>query len=59
VTSLVCGDFSRGHRTAELSADEVAKVYPGLVIRDAAGRIDGVHSNELAPMLLNEAQHQR
>jgi hypothetical protein len=42
-----------------LIAEEVAKVYPELVIRDAAtGRIDGVRYDELAPMLLNEMQQQ-
>jgi hypothetical protein len=30
-----------------------------LVLRDAAGRIDGVRYDELAPMLLNEAQEQK
>jgi hypothetical protein len=42
-----------------LIAEEVAKVYPELVIRDEAGRIDGVRYDELAPMLLNEVQQQR
>ena len=42
-----------------LIAEEVAKVYPELVIRDAAGKIDGVRYEELAPMLLNEAQKQQ
>jgi hypothetical protein len=39
-----------------LIAEEVAKVYPELVIRDQSGRIDGVRYEELAPMLLNEVQ---
>jgi hypothetical protein len=39
-----------------LIAEEVAKVYPELVIRDGSGRIDGVRYDELAPMLLNEMQ---
>jgi hypothetical protein len=39
-----------------LIAEEVAKVYPELVIRDEQGRIDGVRYDELAPMLLNEVQ---
>ena len=39
-----------------LIAEEVAKVYPELVIRDDAGKIQGVHYEELAPMLLNEVQ---
>ncbi len=41
-----------------LIAEEVDKVYPELVIRDDAGRIQGVRYEELAPMLLNEAQQQ-
>ena len=47
-----------GTRQYGLIAEEVAKVYPELVIRDGAGRIDGVRYDELAPMLLNEAQQQ-
>jgi Chaperone of endosialidase len=39
-----------------LIAEEVAKVYPELVIRNENGRIDGVRYDELAPMLLNEMQ---
>jgi len=42
-----------------LIAEEVAKVYPELVIRDAAGAVQGVRYDELAPMLLNEMQIQR
>jgi hypothetical protein len=34
-------------------------VYPELVIRDEAGKIQGVRYDELAPMLLNEVQRQR
>lgn len=34
-----------------LIAEEVAKVYPELVVRDEKGRIDGVRYDELAPML--------
>jgi hypothetical protein len=41
-----------------LIAEEVVKVYPELVIRDAKGQIDGVRYDELAPMLLKEVQHQ-
>ena len=36
-----------------LNAEEVDKVYPELVIRDESGKIQGVHYDELAPMLLN------
>jgi Chaperone of endosialidase len=42
-----------------LIAEEVAKVYPELVVRDENGRIDGVRYDELAPMLLNEVQKQQ
>jgi len=45
-----------GTRQYGLIAEEVAKVYPELVIRDQAGRIDGVRYDELAPMLLNAMQ---
>ncbi len=41
-----------------LIAEEVAKVYPELVVRDEQGRIDGVRYDELTPMLLNEVQKQ-
>jgi len=46
----------QGALQAGLIAEEVVKVYPELVIRDASGRIDGVRYDELAPMLLNQAQ---
>ena len=39
-----------------LIAEDVATVYPELVVRDREGRIDGVRYDELAPMLLNEVQ---
>jgi hypothetical protein len=43
-----------------LIAEEVAEVYPELVVRDATtGRIDGVRYDELAPMLVNEVQQQQ
>jgi hypothetical protein len=43
-----------------LIAEEVAEVYPELVVRDATtGRIDGVRYDELAPMLLNVVQQQQ
>ncbi len=48
----------RGALQYGLIAEEVAKVYPELVIRDGSGRIDGVRYDELAPMLLNEVQQQ-
>jgi hypothetical protein len=42
-----------------LIAEEVARVYPELVIRNQSGRIEGVRYDELTPMLLNELQQQR
>jgi hypothetical protein len=42
-----------------LIAEEVDRVYPELVIRDEAGKIQGVHYEELAPMLLREVQTQQ
>ena len=41
-----------------LVAEEVARVYPDLVSRDAAGKVVTVHYHELVPMLLNEIQRQ-
>jgi len=48
----------RGALQYGLIAEEVAQVYPELVVRDSSGRIDGVRYDELAPMLLNEVQQQ-
>ncbi|MGH9521821.1 MAG: tail fiber domain-containing protein [Terriglobales bacterium] len=48
----------RGVRQYGLIAEEVAKVYPELVIRSGSGRIEGIRYEELAPMLLNEVQQQ-
>jgi hypothetical protein len=42
-----------------LIAEEVAKVYPELVIRGDKGQIEGVRYEELTPMLLNEVQRQQ
>jgi hypothetical protein len=50
---------SQGTPRYGLIAEEVAKVYPELVVRDQNGRIDGVRYDELAPMLLNEMQKQK
>jgi Chaperone of endosialidase len=41
-----------------LIAEEVDKVYPELVIRDSAGRIQGVRYDELSSILLREVQAQ-
>jgi hypothetical protein len=42
-----------------LIAEEVAQVYPELVIRDDKGTVQGVHYEELAPMLLKALQEQQ
>jgi hypothetical protein len=42
-----------------LIAEEVDKIDPSLVVRDEHGRIDGIHYEELTPMLLKEIQQQR
>jgi hypothetical protein len=49
----------KGPKQYGLIAEQVAKVYPELVIRNENGRIDGVRYDELAPMLLNELQRER
>jgi trimeric autotransporter adhesin len=49
---------TQGTRQYGLIAEEVDKIYPELVIRDASGKIQGVRYDELAPMLLNEMQQQ-
>jgi len=42
-----------------LIAEEVAKIYPELVLHDQSGQIQGVRYDELAPLLLSEVQEQR
>lgn len=42
-----------------LIAEEVDRVFPELVVRDEAGKIEGVRYDELAPMLLNQVQLQQ
>jgi hypothetical protein len=49
----------KGVQQYGLIAEEVDKVYPELVIRDDSGKIQGVHYEELAPMLLSEVQQQQ
>jgi hypothetical protein len=50
---------STGDRHYRLIAEEVDKVYPDLVIRDEAGRVEGVRYDELAPILVGEIQQQQ
>ena len=41
-----------------LIAEEVAEVYPDLVVHDRSGEIETVQYHKLIPMLLNELQKQ-
>lgn len=45
-----------GQRQYGLIAEEVAQVYPELVVRGAKGEVESVQYYELVPMLLNEVQ---
>jgi endosialidase-like protein len=42
-----------------LIAEQVEKVYPELVLRDAQGQLQGVRYDELAPILLSQMQQQQ
>ena len=42
-----------------LIAEQVAKVYPELVVRGDKGEIESVQYRELIPLMLNEMQHQQ
>jgi hypothetical protein len=42
-----------------LIAEDVAQVYPDLVVRDQDGQVQTVQYHKLVPMLLNEMQKQR
>ena len=50
---------AQGQRQYGLIAEEVARVYPELVVRGAKGEVESVQYHELIPMLLNEVQHQQ
>jgi hypothetical protein len=50
---------AQDERQYGLIAEEVAKVYPELVTRNAQGEVESVRYQELTPMLLNELQHQQ
>lgn len=39
-------------------AEEVAAIYPDLVVRDADGKVETVQYQTLTPMLLNELQRE-
>ena len=61
VTFHYKADSNPAGRTLQygLIAEEVNAIYPGLVARSPAGRIESVHYQFLAPMLLNEFQKQQ
>ena len=49
----------QGERQYGLIAEQVAKVYPELVVRGDKGEIESVQYRELIPLMLNEMQHQQ
>jgi hypothetical protein len=49
----------QGPQQYGLIAEEVAKVYPELVVRNGKGEIISVRYDELAPMLLNEVKQEK
>jgi hypothetical protein len=50
---------SQGVLQYGLIAEEVAAVYPELVVRGTDGTVEGVQYHALIPLLLNELQHQQ
>jgi hypothetical protein len=49
----------QGERQYGLIAEQVAKVYPELVVRDIKGEVESVQYEELIPLMLNEMQRQQ
>jgi Chaperone of endosialidase len=52
--------YADGSKPADygLIAEEVAEVYPDLVVKGADGQVETVQYQKLTPMLLNEVQRQ-
>ena len=52
--------YANGDRPVQpgLIAEEVAEVYPDLVVHDSDGKVETVQYYKLIPMLLNELQKQ-
>jgi hypothetical protein len=48
-----------GERQYGLIAEEVAKVYPELVVHDSKGEVESVQYRELIPLMLSEMEHQQ
>jgi hypothetical protein len=59
VTFRYTADPPEAPRHYGLIAEEVARLYPDLVLRDRNGTISGVRYEELSSMLLNELQKDR
>jgi hypothetical protein len=51
-------EYSGDRLEVGLIAEEVAEIYPDLVVRGADGRVELVQYQKLAPMLLNELQNE-
>jgi Chaperone of endosialidase len=49
----------QGQRQYGLIAEEVAKIFPELVVRGSKGEIESVQYRELIPLMLSEMQHQQ
>jgi hypothetical protein len=49
---------AEARREYGLIAEEVAEVYPDLVVRSASGEVETVQYHKLVPMLLNELHRQ-
>jgi hypothetical protein len=49
----------QGERQYGLIAEQVANVYPELVVRGEKGEVESLQYEELIPLMLNEMQHQR
>jgi hypothetical protein len=52
-------DDTQRERQYGLIAEEVAKVYPELLTRNAAGEVEAVLYHEVIPLLLDEVQQQQ
>src|SRR5262249_24346136 len=58
-TAALQAKAAQGERQEGLIAEEVAKVSPELVTRNAQGQVEAIRYQELTPMLLNELQRQQ
>jgi len=58
-TAALQAQAAQGARQEGLSAEEVAKVSPELVTRNAQGQVEAIRYQELTSMLLDEVQRQQ